>query len=124
MASTECHCLMALTYPPQQVGELVGIPLTIPAEMKRIESEPLWQILHTDRKEENVEAVRLRNQILKYVCSEQPMTLKWPPSVSVRTASFICVIPCHFSVITKWLHAHGFKVTGSYVESRKNLHQN
>lgn len=57
---------MALTYPPQQVGELTGVPLTIPAEMKRVEPDLLRQILQTDRNEVNVEATRLRNQILKY----------------------------------------------------------
>lgn len=87
MASTEWHSLMALTYPPQRVGELIGVPLTIPAEMKRVEPELLWQILHTDRKE--VEALRLRNQILKYVCSEQPMTLKEPrQSAGEQPASY------------------------------------
>ena len=46
--------------------------------MKGIEPELLWQILHTGRKEVNVEAVRLRNPILKHLHSAQPMTPKWP----------------------------------------------
>lgn len=63
---------MALTYPPQQVGELIGVPLIIPAEVKRVEPELLGQILCIDRKEAKVQGVRLRNQIQKYVCMNSP----------------------------------------------------
>lgn len=43
-----------------------------------VEPELLWQLLHPGRKEVNVEAVRLRNQILKHLRSAQPMTPKQP----------------------------------------------
>lgn len=78
--------------------------------MKRVEPELLWQILRTDRKEVNVEAVRLRNQIQKYMCSEQPITLNDPPSVSVRTAASyhypLLVLSHHQVASNSWPEDH------------------
>lgn len=102
------------------MGALIGVPLTIPAEMKRIESEPLWQILHTDRKEVNVEAVRLRNQILKYVCSEQPMALKCPVS-QCENSQLHVRYPVPLLSHRQWLHTYGLKVTGSCCGKQEQL---
>lgn len=62
--------------------------------MKGIESELLWQILHTGRKEVNVEAVRLRNQILLLhnTTFAQCIAHDSEMSVSVRAACFICIV--------------------------------
>lgn len=55
-----------------------------------VEPELLWQLLHPGRKEVNVEAVRLRNQILKHLRSAQPMTPKQPcQSVCGQPASYL-----------------------------------
>ena len=56
--------------------------------MKGVKPELLQLILHTGGQEVNVEAIRLRNQILKHLC----MTPKWPCQSSVRTACLICII--------------------------------
>lgn len=110
-----CRCFLDPT------GREAGIP----ADMIGVEPELLWQLLHPGRKEVNVEAVRLRNQILKHLRSAQPMTPKQPcQSVCGQPASYLLssdassqTSPSSFTLVAWRSQAHA-------IGSRNNKYQN